>query len=1739
MSKQTPEQRLASRDREQEDFKEYFGITQSENANRPERRSSLVGENNIGFSGQGKLGKSTYDQGYMPGLDFFEDVDSGSAEEMINLGIDENRAQMQSKGEKLLNGVGRTLSKAVSEVGKGIGYVGGIPAAIINQDITEITDNFLVNTFQNLEDGAKEMMPVYARKELEERGLWGQVWSPEFWATEGADGLGFLLSAIATGGTLSGIAKGAKIGTGIAKMVGQGSKVAGAIDNVVISAAQSYLEGAAETKGMVDELKHYWGGRRSDKGYDSGKKDANGETIYYDQEKIDELIGNAGVSTLGLNALFLMGGNMLQTKFLFGKNNSPSGIINSLDKTSVETMQSSLNKVVPWKTFTKEMASNSLLSGGSEAFQELSQFAIENYESKKGKAMTNSNLIEGLAEGFYEGMTTIEGQKSMFLGAVLGIGPAAIQSYKETKKDIKASKGLVKLLNESSKSFKDDITSIYKKNEDGSLKLENDKPIVDIDKFFEMMDSSVEDNVLAKIYGAGVLSNNVDVTRKALNDMTLRNLYNYLEVDGGIEIWKEHLDAFSEIMEKDYASLGFKDKSEYKEYMYKIGETAAKEHAKVIDRGPSFFGFNMKGINIDGLSAKEVETEKRKVTSRVEYQAVRHKVFTGRNNDRIAQINSEIQALIEEDAKTVLNPDKELKETLKESKQNQAEINRLTKIMRSLEDDNFNSFLNYETLFDKDEQSIVLKKSIDKLKASKAKAKEETSETEESEETEKTPLTDDEQLVQDFYKNLEAKGYDVQKGKEGATDFGKGVVTLKDKEGNVYRVFKDKAKIGEYKVINLTTNKVENFSLAKLKKIGIGSESILSKEEFKKWDKSRQIVIKNEARLNSIKNVIRRHFDNRTNKETRVNELLDKLKSYQNELSIAYELDPDMSVDSITEDIIVLESQIKEIENEIETIGKDIYELNGTLELLFELKSELLNAIENETEYSFGITLNKLREELENGNLDANVQLIDESIEVSLEIEKELKDTLADLNKTLNFLYDELADINDLDTVFSSLNGTTKLINFLEKHYPHLIINGNLIRDLDNATIKELLKIPEIRQDLIERIRGEKQNIMSMYALEKETASKVARELKKVQDELQKLYANRPLAKKYDRLLKNYKNLLYINDISIIGSIKAGDFQSIRNEEQDDIGLDESVLKKKNAFSTSSQIYKGSRDENGNYIVERYPKGHPLSGQKVLNDNYEQGARWDEALAEIPLDKLDQYEVRFVNSSQLESLGQEAPSDKEGDVYAVLYSILDQSPNKDSEGKIIFTGVPFVDTMFGDTWTSIDIDNMAEYRKALSTEITEDKPFTYKGEAYTNPLDLRNDIITELKEKYETFRNGIVESLEKGESQYTSLRDVSAGIPIYTDIKSNPRQVLDIANIVIPNSSTISKKNNAVVDVQPGRVYVELKNGQFVRVNNNKIVDLEAGKRGLMLDRIIKFISLAAKVENGNFRQEFEYDGVNTKEKIPLVGDNKKPGILDFFINWGISKDKPNGIALFQKDDKSGYELRFKINNVSDRININDMFDEKGNVLSHTSPSLMNLVVFLENKYLNVNNSLLNKKTKSLKIPRNITKTGKISYDKVESMSDYYLDNDYLYTNIKKHDNELDQIPNFVNRYVSYGNTVKTELSKPTVKKEPEAPTTKTNEPKAPRKKNSLSSLASKTPEVFFDSPPVDVYNDDFIPEDKGGNDVLSKMDELFSSMQEKVTIVEEDEVKTKDDTHCPPVKKPGMNNKISRKPKN
>ena len=1543
-------------------FDEIQTNVATEKRNQGAPTDQLVGENNVGFRQQDDLGTTKFDTKVIPGIDFFQEQDMGQAERLLGDVIAETRAQEQTKGEKLLHGLGRVGAKTGTEFMKGIGYIGGAIPALIHQDIELMTNNFWVETFQEMEDASKEALPVYTRDEVENGSLGRQIWSPEFWATDGADGLGFLLSAVLSGGVTSGIAKTLKIGTGLAKMAGKGGKVAGKIDNGIITGTQTFLESAAETKGMVDGLKASWENKKQE---DGTYLSDDGTT--YTQEEVDQMIGGAGVETMAMNALFLWGPNALQTKYLFGKGDDMADMLKGVPKGTVKEMQEGLKTIKPWKSF----ASAGLKSASAEAFQELSQFAIENYETKKGKGLQDKDFINGMVDGFVEGLTTIEGHKSMFLGAVLGIGPGAVGGYKESKAKKKQAGSLLDLMGKSSQKFMDEISAVYQKNEDGTISLDpkTKKPIVDNVKFFELMESQSQGLMSSKLYQEAKLNKDVASAKFALSEMTIRNIYPYLQTAGGIELWKEHTGQMSEVLENDATDLGFDTVEDYTKFLEETATKAKKEFRKVKDLGPAFFGINNKKL-LEGKDNETTANQKlQQFIGNIEYNAVRLATLQDNFRSELAEAQKEVgeleRAIPRDEDGEVTHRDAMLEPFIKS-------LNKKIDVLKGIITQNGET---YTKLFDQAEQQ----KAFDGL-------------YEEQESLEKNIKEDQMQTVSDqsfedtFYKNLRDKGYKLENGENGeSNDFGNKAIVLKDDNGVVFRVekqFNRDTQQSEYFLKNVDTGEAIPMSVEAMIELGLDkAENILTRGEYAKFLDAQRVVERNKTMMTYLKELIGNH--NKTNRNLNYNktQLVEELNKYSEELDFWKE-NRNFDDSDVAKEITRLQNKIEEINVQIEELEAKKKSLGQTLTTLRQYRTELQEVIDSDiqTEFNFRSKLKELENKLLNGEYELEEELLEESIEV-----------VDEWLESLYVIRDKMQDI--VNDMYSVMRAENKVL-FEEKDWEKLDDNDRYL--------------------------------LSTYRTELKKLNAVKKEIKDLQRELTKLNTNKNLLVKYEKLNINLETLRLRNRISINQAKNRQSIQTLsRNqdmrsptspvEQTNKEDVQENSAKKHTPWSTITAVFDiNKKDADGNF---------------VLSKNYQQAARWSKVMAKIPLSKLGDYSVRFVDNEQLRALtGENPPVATEDALYAVLYQGNEEYTD---ETGVIYTGVANPDTYFGNGYSSIDVMRLPEYKPFLNRPITEENPATFEDTEYTSVTQLKEVIIKSVADSYTEWRKDISDRALMGEVMYSGISDISKGFARRGTEKHKPKDVLEIESLEIPDKNQITKENGAVVDAEAGMVYAKLKNGQVEKLKNHTIGEMPDAAQASYVNKILRFMQLFNEMPNQNFKSQFNFKG--TSSKIPLVSNSGKTGILNQMINWGYYAEDDFSISVhpITKEGKVTEELELVIRNqgVPFKMPLSMLKDEKGRNRTFGDPEIQVVVDFLKTKYMNVNKKDLNNtKLKSFWLPTGWEKANPrtapvITYKKYDSYNDYVLDN-ALYTDVQEYDESTDEIPTFVNQYISFDESI-------------------------------------------------------------------------------------------------------------------
>lgn len=423
--------------------------------------------------------------------------------------------EQQGAMDLIAKGVGRTIAKVGTEILKTPGYVGGAAMGISNElfgdgkdSMSMMVDNSWVNAFESLDEQTKALMPVHISQEIQDGNILDKMGSGAWWATQGADGVGFMLSmfvpgAIAklagSGKALAGLAEviaNTKLGkiTAAPKLLGLSPEVAelagqaragqawiNGADGIVAATVNTGLEAAAEAAGTFDNTY-------------KGLKDKIKAGEMSD-ERAREIAGEKASSVFKSNVGLLMVSNLLEQAWVwkaFGSN--ADSVIAKATKDGIidyNALRSQANK--SFKQTVKEYTSGGLKNAAKEGvFEEGLQTQIEqNIEvGKTGSIQAGYDLLGNIFGGKDEFWENTELHEAMVLGSVLGSGMGFVGQVKENnnldrflngyskaesedkwynkllkkvgvKQDAPDQKGIINILEENFiKNFKGDLTNL-------------------------------------------------------------------------------------------------------------------------------------------------------------------------------------------------------------------------------------------------------------------------------------------------------------------------------------------------------------------------------------------------------------------------------------------------------------------------------------------------------------------------------------------------------------------------------------------------------------------------------------------------------------------------------------------------------------------------------------------------------------------------------------------------------------------------------------------------------------------------------------------------------------------------------------------------------------------------------------------------------------------------------------------------------------------------------------------------------------------------------------------------------------------------------------------------------------------------------------------------------------------------------------------------------------------------------
>ena len=410
--------------------------------------------------------------------------------------FEEIRANNQSDLNKISKIPTRISVKIAAEVAKIPGYITGLAGGIGGEISDKFTgkdeysfteqafNNGWVKAVEQLNQNInEELLPVYVKKSIKEGSFWDNATSWDFWATEGADGIGFMVSMMVPGAILKGLGLGSKMMNATNKLIALGNnssklaKAARAVESLGMTAekfnvfnatmANTYLEAAAEAGGAMENYEKVGKQQLIDK--------LQKEGYSYDEAVAQSNQQKAilGKDMFKANALLLLVPNALQSSMMFGKGASK--------------FMSSYTTKEALKAAGKRIGKNFLSEGFIE---EAGQSTVENYLSEKAnknqlksKGVFNLDDFDskGLKQAYLDTLTSVDGQKAIFLGGVLGSTMSVYQGREEDIQNKKNSDDVTGLTEKYDSSLRSIIeTDDYKKDVNGDIVYDyNNKPIID------------------------------------------------------------------------------------------------------------------------------------------------------------------------------------------------------------------------------------------------------------------------------------------------------------------------------------------------------------------------------------------------------------------------------------------------------------------------------------------------------------------------------------------------------------------------------------------------------------------------------------------------------------------------------------------------------------------------------------------------------------------------------------------------------------------------------------------------------------------------------------------------------------------------------------------------------------------------------------------------------------------------------------------------------------------------------------------------------------------------------------------------------------------------------------------------------------------------------------------------------------------------------------------------------------
>ncbi len=424
------------------------------------------------------------------------------------------RGESQAGLSQLGLGVLRATSKAGVEMAKTPGYLyslGEWSLSNIKSDgngetLDKALDNAWLNNLESLDSDIKEQLPVYQSYKAGKGGILDNIQSTSFWASDGADGVGYLLGMMAPGYALKGINLASKV-----SKLGLGAKTAANVELGSQTLLNTSIESLAEAKGVADRIKEKGGS--------------------------EEEIANGAKETFFSNMGLLILPNALMNKNLLGRFTKDKSLLDDFRDASGKLLDNPITKKTALKDYSKAVLGSAISEGFIE---EGGQTSIENYEVNKALGKTNLGFIEGVANEYLNTLSTTEGLKSIVLGSVLGSIGGVAGEYGESKQKEIIKPIISDLIKDNFEGFSVD-NDIYDRDEKG--RQVNVNPI----KLKSALEDFTKEVVESQQKDLSALNDDKILHDYLTNKQFTRYAIPFLEQgEVGVELLNEHLDNVSD-----------------------------------------------------------------------------------------------------------------------------------------------------------------------------------------------------------------------------------------------------------------------------------------------------------------------------------------------------------------------------------------------------------------------------------------------------------------------------------------------------------------------------------------------------------------------------------------------------------------------------------------------------------------------------------------------------------------------------------------------------------------------------------------------------------------------------------------------------------------------------------------------------------------------------------------------------------------------------------------------------------------------------------------------------------------------------------------------------------------------------------------------------------------------------------------------------------------------------------------